>query len=107
MNAAVVGGSTDSVFSHQAWVKDLGELKYPLFSDINREASRRYGVLIEDKGFALRGTFIIDPEGQLRWSMVNDLAIGRNVDEVLRVLTALQTGENCPVNWRPGEKTLG
>jgi alkyl hydroperoxide reductase subunit AhpC len=74
---------------------------------MNREASRRYGVLMEEKGIALRGTFIIDPEGKVRWSCVNDLGIGRNVDEILRVLQALQTGENCPVNWKPGEKTLG
>jgi alkyl hydroperoxide reductase subunit AhpC len=108
LGAVVLGGSTDSVFSHQAWVKgDLGELKYPLFSDITRETSRRYGVLMEDKGIALRGTFIIDPEGKVRWSCVNDLGIGRNVDEILRVLQALQTGENCPVNWKPGQKTLG
>ena len=107
LNAVVVGGSTDSVFSHQAWVKEIGELRYPLFSDITRETARRYGVLMEEKGIALRGTFIIDPEGKLRWALVNDLGVGRNIDEVLRVLQALQTGENCPVNWKPGQKTLG
>ena len=69
--------------------------------------SRRYGILLEDKGISLRGTFIIDPEGMLKWYLVNDLGIGRNVDEVLRVLTALQTGELCQANWKPGQKTLG
>ncbi|MBM3285947.1 MAG: peroxiredoxin [Candidatus Eisenbacteria bacterium] len=107
LDAVVVGGSTDSVFSHQAWTKQIGELKYPLFSDLTRETSRRYGVLMEEKGIALRGTFIVDPEGKLRWSVIHDLGVGRNTDEVLRVLQALQTGENCPVNWKPGQKTLG
>jgi alkyl hydroperoxide reductase subunit AhpC len=107
LNAVVVGGSTDSVYSHQAWTKQIGELSYPLFSDITRETARRYGVLMEEKGIALRGTFIIDPEGRLRWALVNDLGVGRNIDEVLRVLQALQTGDNCPVNWKPGQKTLG
>jgi peroxiredoxin 2/4 len=107
LNAVVIGGSTDSVFSHLAWTKEIGKLRYPLFSDITRETARRYGVLMEEKGIALRGTFIIDPEGKLRWALVNDLGVGRNIDEVLRVLQALQTGENCPVNWKPGQKTLG
>ena len=106
VNAVVIGGSTDSVHSHKAWTKEIGELKYPLFSDITRETSRRYGVLLEEKGTALRGTFIIDPEGKLRWSCVHDTGIGRNVDEILRSLQALQTGELCPVNWKPGQKTL-
>src|SRR3989338_11589475 len=91
--AVVIGASVDSVYSHQAWIKQqLGELGYPLASDLSKEVSRRYGILLEDKGISLRGTFIIDPEGMLKWDLVNDLGIGRNVDEVLRVLTALQTG---------------
>jgi alkyl hydroperoxide reductase subunit AhpC len=68
---------------------------------------RSYGVLIEDKGISLRGAFIIDPEGMLRYQVVHDLNIGRSVDEILRVLKALQTGELCPVEWRPGKSTLG
>src|SRR3989338_8723502 len=93
LNAVVIGASIDSAYSHQAWIKQqLGELGYPLASDLSKEVSRRYGILLEDKGISLRGTFIIDPEGILKWDLVNDLGIGRNVDEVLRVLTALQTG---------------
>jgi alkyl hydroperoxide reductase subunit AhpC len=108
LNAVVLGCSTDSEHSHKAWIKNgLGEIKYPLIADMTREISRQYGVLIEEKGFALRGTFIIDPEGKLRWSQVNDTGVGRAVGEVTRVLAALQTGELCPVEWKPGQKTLG
>ncbi len=106
-DAIVLGASVDSVFSHKAWLKDLGELKYPLLSDITKEVSRNYGVLIEDKGISLRGAFIVDPEGFLRYQVVHDLNIGRSVDEILRVIKALQTGELCPVEWRPGKSTLG
>jgi len=106
MNAVVLGGSTDSVYSHKAWVKEIGDINYPLFSDLTRDTCRRYGVLIEEKGIALRGTFIIDPEGKLRWACVHDTGIGRSVDEIIRSLQALQTGELCPVNWKPGQKTL-
>jgi len=87
--------------------RDFGTLGFPLLSDIRREASDAYGVLLEDEGVALRGTFIIDPEGVLRYGVVHDNNIGRNTDETLRVLQALQTGELCPVDWRPGEATLG
>ena len=107
MNAQVLGASIDSVFSHKAWLKELGSLNYPLLSDITKEVSRKYGVLLEEKGIALRGTFIIDPEGKLRYQLVHDLGIGRSVEEILRVLRALQTGELCPVEWKPGKKTLG
>lgn len=107
MNACVLGGSTDSVHSHKAWLKDLGEMHYPLFSDLTRSMSRDYGVLIEEKGIALRGTFIIDPDGVLRYALYHDLGIGRSVSETLRVLSALQTGELCPVEWIQGQKTLG
>ena len=107
LGATVYGGSTDSVYSHMAWQKELGQLAYPLFSDLSREMSRDYGVLIEEKGHALRGTFIIDPEGILRYQLVHDLTVGRSADETLRVLASLQTGELCPANWKPGKKTLG
>ena len=107
LNAQILGVSIDSVFSHKAWLKDLGNLNYPLLSDITKEVSRKYGVLLEDKGIALRGTFIIDPEGKLRYQLVHDLGIGRSVEEILRVLRALQTGELCPVEWKPGKRTLG
>lgn len=107
LNAAILGGSTDSVHSHKAWLKDLGDLKYPLFSDITRKMARDYGVLLEDQGIALRGTFIIDPEGVLRYALYHDLGIGRSITETLRVLKALQTGELCPIEWGEGEQTLG
>lgn len=107
LNAQVLGASVDSVYSHRAWLKELGEIKFPLLSDITKEVSRDYGVLIEEKGIALRGTFIIDPEGILKYQLVHDLGIGRSVEEILRVLKALQTGELCPAEWKPGKKTLG
>lgn len=108
LNAVVIGGSTDSEHSHKAWCKEqLGELNFPLFSDKNHTISRDYGVLIEEEGVSLRATFIIDPEGILRWANIHDNSVGRSVSEVLRALTALQTGELCPVEWNPGEDTLG
>lgn len=108
LNAEVIGASTDSVYSHKTWIeRGLGELKFPLLSDNNHSISRDYGVLIEDKGIALRGTFIIDPDGILRSYVVNDLPVGRSVEETLRTLTALQTGELCPCEWTKGKKTLG
>lgn len=107
VNCQILGGSTDSVHSHKAWLKDLENVNYPLFSDITRTMSRDYGVLLEDQGIALRGTFIIDPEGILRYALYHDLGVGRSVSETLRVLKALQTGELCPVEWSAGNKTLG
>ena len=107
LNAVVIGASVDSVHSHKAWLKELGDLGFPLASDMSKEVSRRYGILLEDKGISLRGTFIIDPNGNLKWYLVNDLGVGRNTDEVLRVLAACQTGELCQANWKPGQKTLG
>jgi peroxiredoxin (alkyl hydroperoxide reductase subunit C) len=107
LNATVLGGSTDSVYSHKAWLKDLGELKYPLFSDMTGEVAKKYGVFIKEEGIALRGTFIIDPEGVLRYALYHDLNVGRSVDETLRVLKALQTGELCQMDWSEGKDTLG
>lgn len=108
LGAQILGVSVDSVYSHDAWVKgDLGKLNYPLLSDINKAVSYEYGVLLDDKGIALRGTYIIDPEGKVRVKIVHDLPIGRSVDETIRVLTALGTGELCPVGWQKGGKTLG
>jgi peroxiredoxin (alkyl hydroperoxide reductase subunit C) len=107
LNAEVLGGSIDSIYSHKSWLKELGKLHYPLFSDITRDMSRDYGVLIEEKGHTLRGTFIVDPEGVLRYHLVHDLTVGRSADETLRVLQSLQTGELCPANWKKGQKTLG
>lgn len=112
IGAEILGVSIDSVFSHQAWMnapKDqngLGGINYPLASDITKTASRDYGVLIEEAGIALRGLFIIDPEGVLQYAVVNSLNVGRSTDETLRVLQALQTGGLCPSDWKPGKKRL-
>jgi alkyl hydroperoxide reductase subunit AhpC len=106
-NARVLGASIDSIYSHDAWIKgELGQLAYPLLSDITRKVSEDYDVLLDD-GMALRGSFIIDPDGILRWMVVSDLATGRSVSETLRSLQALQTGELCGIEWEPGQKTLG
>jgi peroxiredoxin (alkyl hydroperoxide reductase subunit C) len=105
--AEVVTVSVDSKYSHLAWQQEIGQISYPMLSDITKEVARAYGVLLEEEGIALRGLFLIDPEGIVRYELVHDLSVGRNVDETLRVLKALQTGELCPINWRPGEETLG
>lgn len=106
-NAQVLGISVDSVYSHLDWMKDLGNLKFPLLSDLTKRISREYGVLKEDQGISFRGTFLIDPEGVLRSYVVNDLSVGRSVEETLRLVQAFQTGELCPVGWKPGQQTLG
>ena len=106
-NAVVIAASTDSVHSHKAWFqRDMPHVTFPVLADTNHAISRAYGVLIEQKGIALRGTFIIDPEGILRYAVVSDLDVGRSVDETLRVLQAFQTGGLCPVDWQPGERNL-
>lgn len=108
MNAEIIGASTDSVHSHKAWFqKDLPEVKFPVLADTNHQISEDYGVLIKEQGIALRGTFIIDPEGYLQYQVISNLNVGRSVDETLRVVKALQTGELCPIEWEEGEKTLG
>ena len=107
--AQVLGASTDTHFVHLAWRNahpDLKDLPYPLLADTKRELATALGVLHKQDGVALRATFIVDPEGVIRWASVNDLSVGRNVDEVLRVLDALQTDELCPCNWKKGEPTL-
>lgn len=105
--AEIVSLSVDSKYSHLAWQKDIGTINYPMLSDITKEVSRNYGVLLEEQGVALRGLFIIDPEGIVRYELIHDLSVGRSVEETLRVLKALQTGELCPIDWEPGEQTLG
>lgn len=107
LGAEVLGVSIDSKFTHLAWKEKIGEISYPMISDITKEISKEYGVLLEGEGIALRGLFIIDPEGKLRYQVVHDLSVGRNVDEVLRVIKALQTGELCPIDWEEGMETLG
>lgn len=105
--AEIVTVSVDSKFSHLAWQQEIGAIAYPMLSDLTKVVSRRYGVLLENEGIALRGLFLIDPEGIIRYELVHDLSVGRNVSETLRVLQALQTGELCPIDWEPGEETLG
>lgn len=105
-NCAILAASTDSVYSHKAWFeRDLPEVKFPIISDSNHELSEYFNVLQED-GTALRGTFIISPDKILKYIVVSDNNVGRSVEETLRVLKALQTGELCPIEWKPGEKTL-
>jgi lipoyl-dependent peroxiredoxin subunit C len=108
-DAQVLGVSTDTQFVHLAWRNshpDLKDLPYPMLADTKRELSSALGILHREAGVPLRATFIVDPEGTIRWVSVNDLAVGRSVDEVLRVLDALQTDELCPCNWQKGEPTL-
>jgi peroxiredoxin (alkyl hydroperoxide reductase subunit C) len=112
LDAEIVGISTDSEFCHRAWIRTprekggVGELAFPLAADVRMDVSRAFGTLVEEDGATLRGTFILDPERLLRVALIHDNAIGRSVDEVLRMLQALQTGELCPVDWRPGAPTL-
>src|SRR5688572_11173510 len=105
----VLGGSTDSEFVHLAWrqhKEELHDLPFPMLADIKRELSTQLGILDPAEGVCQRATFIIDPEGIIRFVMVTDLSVGRNVKEVLRVLDALQTDELCPCNWQKGQDTL-
>jgi peroxiredoxin (alkyl hydroperoxide reductase subunit C) len=105
----VLGASIDSEWVHLAWRKDhpdLRNLPFPMLSDIKRELSQALGILDPNAGVSQRATYIVDPEGVVRFVMVTDLSVGRNVDEVLRVLDALQTDELCPCNWKKGEPTL-
>lgn len=108
MNAEVLGGSVDGKYAHLAWIKrgDLGELKYPLFSDMKKEMAESYGVLDDKEGVALRGLFIVDPQGVIQYQVVHNLSVGRSVDEVSRVLEGLQSAGLCPLNWKPGQKTI-
>lgn len=109
-DAQVLGASTDTHYVHLAWRNnhdDLRNLPFPMMADTKRELSTALGILHKEAGVALRATFITDPQGVIRWVSVNDLSVGRNVDETLRVLDALQTDELCPCNWKQGEKTLG
>lgn len=108
-NCTVLAASTDSVYSHKGWCDshpELRGLKHLMLADTNHQLSAAFGVLDEGKGIAYRGTYLIDPTGVVRWVSVYDLSVGRNVDEVLRVLDALQTEKLCGCNWRKGEKPL-
>ena len=107
-DAQVLGASNDTHFVHLAWRKDhkdLNKLPFPMLADTKRELSTALGILHKD-GVPLRATFIVDPDNVIRWVSVNDLSVGRNVNEVLRVLDGLQTDELCPCNWEKGKSTL-
>ena len=107
INCSILACSTDSKYSHKNWFeKDLSEVKYPVLADTTQEIARAYNVLSTD-GAAQRGTFIVDPEGVVRWMMISDNSVGRSVKEVLRAVQALQTGELCPAEWHEGDATLG
>ena len=108
-DAQVLGGSIDSEFVHLAWRQqhpDLKNLPFPMLADIKRELCATLGILDPKEGVAQRATFIVDPAGVIRFVSVNDLSVGRNPQEVLRVLDALQTDELCPCNWQKGEAVL-
>jgi peroxiredoxin (alkyl hydroperoxide reductase subunit C) len=108
-DAQILGGSTDSEFVHHAWRthhEDLKNLPFPMLADIKRELTGQLGILDENAGVAQRATFVVDPEGVIRFVYVTDLSVGRNPQEVLRVLDALQTDELCPCNWQKGQETL-
>ncbi len=105
----VLTGSIDSEFVHLAWRrdhKDLGKLPFPMLADVKRELTSALGILDKDAGVAKRATFLVDPNGVIRFVDVTDMSVGRNPAEVLRVLDALQTDELCPCNWSKGEDTL-
>ena len=112
IGADVLGVSTDSVHSPRAWLKTpreengIADLQYPLLSDVGGKLARKYNILVEDENIALRGLFIINPEGVLQYAVVHDLNIGRSVDETLRVLQGLQTGGLCSADWTPGQENL-
>jgi peroxiredoxin (alkyl hydroperoxide reductase subunit C) len=114
--AEVVGVSVDSQYTHLAWKRTpvdeggIGPIRYPLVADLTKQISRDYGVLLEEGGVALRGTFLIDREGIVRHAVVNDLGLGRNIDEALRMVDALrhhdEHGDVCPAGWTEGEETM-
>jgi lipoyl-dependent peroxiredoxin subunit C len=108
-DAQIIGVSTDSEFVHLAWKNshpDLKNLQYPLFADIKKELSNGLGVINDAEGVALRATFIIDPSNVIQHASVNGLSVGRNPNEILRILDAAQSDELCPCNWNKGEETI-
>jgi len=108
-DAVVYGASIDSEFVHLAWRQnhaDLKDLPFPMLADIKRELSSALGILDKNEGVAMRATYVVDPEGIIRFASVTDLNVGRNTQEVLRVLDALQTDELCPCNWQKGQDVL-
>lgn len=107
IGAQVVGCSVDSVHSHKRWIRDdLGNLGYPLMSDLTKRIAKDYGVLIEDRGISTRATFIIDPDQKIQYVGIHNTAVGRDVREVLRVLQACQSGELCGAGWKAGDNFI-
>lgn len=117
LDAEILGISVDSEFSHLAWIQTdrkfggIGDIAYPLVSDLKKEISQAYNVLDPDAGIALRGLFIIDRDGIVQHATINNLSFGRSVDETLRVLKAIRhvqshPNEVCPVDWQEGDKTM-
>lgn len=105
--ATVLGCSVDSVHSHKRWLKDdLGNLGYPLLADLTKRISRDYGVLIEEKGIATRGTFIIDPDQKIQYMGIHNTNVGRDAKEILRVVQGCQSGELCQAGWKKGDAHL-
>ena len=108
-DAMLIGASTDSEFVHAAWRRDhadLTGLKFPMLADTSKSLAEELGILSAEEKVAYRVTYIVDPQGIIRWVAVNDLSVGRNVNEVLRVLDGLQTDELCPCNWEKGQDTI-
>ena len=108
-DASLIAASTDSEFVHLAWRNnhdDLRDLKFPMLADTSKSLAESLGILEANEKVAYRVTYIVDPDGVIRWVSANDLNVGRNVKEVLRVLDALQTDELCPCNWEKGQETL-
>lgn len=104
VGAVVLGASVDSVHSHKRWLRDdLGNLGYPLIADLTKRISKDYGVLLEEKGIATRGTFIIDPDQNIQYMGIHNTAVGRDAKEILRVLQGLQSGELCGAGWKKGD----
>lgn len=106
LNVKVIGANPDSVYTHRAWLEKIGQIDYPLISDYTKALSKGFGILDEETGIAFRGTFIIDSEYKVRYASANDLLIGRNINELLRILAALNKNKPCPVNWEEGSNTL-
>ena len=110
MNCEILAASTDSAYSHKAWFTTdarLQHVAYPILADTNHSLAQAFDVYNSEEGLAERGLFLIDPEGVVQYALVSAGSVGRSVDETLRVLQALQSGGLCPINWKPGDQTLG
>ncbi len=111
-DAGILGASTDSVYSHRVWMEmprerqGIADLRFPLLSDKTGRIAREYGILLEEEGVALRGLFIIDPDGIIQYSVTHNLNVGRSVEETLRVPDAIQSGGLCGSDWKPGQAML-